>query len=101
MPARAWADFLDVYYRPHLLVVKLGTSTDSVAGEKLADLLRCFVESLRSTADYALLLEEHQVKIAFESDLDAEVARGLLGSRIVKRGGDEWASKSICDFHLP
>jgi hypothetical protein len=39
MPARAWAEFWDVYYRPHLLVVNLGTSTDSVAGKKLADLL--------------------------------------------------------------
>jgi hypothetical protein len=81
--------------------MKLGTSTDSVAGKKLVDLLRRFVESLRSTADYAILLGDHEVKIAFESDSNAEVARGLLGSRIVKRGGDEWASKSICDFHLP
>jgi hypothetical protein len=48
------------------------------------------------TADYELLAEEQEVKIAFENDLEAEVARGLLGVRIVERGGDEWASESIC-----
>ena len=99
IPARVWAEFLDVYYRPHLLVVNLGTSTDSLASKKLADLLRRLVESLRSTSDYAILLEENEVKFAFESELDAEVAGGLLGSRIVNRGG--WASESICDFDLP
>jgi hypothetical protein len=98
MPARAWAEFLDAYYRPHLLVVNVGTSTDSASGRKLVDLLRELIESLRLTADYALLAEEQEVKLAFESDLEAEVARGLLGARIFERGGDEWASKSICDF---
>ena len=104
MPARAWADFLDVYYRPHLLVVNLGTSTDSASGEKLVDLLRRFVESLRSTADYAILLEEYQVRIAFERDIDFEVARGLLVARglfkaaSLEVGGAEWASRAICTW---
>jgi hypothetical protein len=98
MPARAWAEFLDVYYRPHLLVVNFGTPTDGASGRKLVDLLQQLIESLRLTADYAILLEEQEVKVAFESDLDAEVARGLLRARIVERGSDEWTSKSICDF---
>ena len=98
MPARAWADFLDVYYRPHLLIVNLGTSTDSASDKKLVDLLRRFVESLRSTADYAILLEEYQVKIAFERDIDFEVARGLLKATLLEVGGAEWASRSICTW---
>jgi hypothetical protein len=98
MPARAWAEFLDVYYRPHLLVVSLGTSTDSALGRQLVELLRQLIESLRSTADYAFLAEGHEVKIAFERDIDAEVARGLLKASVVERGGNEWASKSVCDF---
>jgi hypothetical protein len=98
MPARPWAEFSEVYYRPHLLVVKLGTSTGSATGRKLVDLLRRLIESLRSSSDYAILPDGHVVKIAFESDLDAEVARGFLRALIAERGGDEWASKSICDF---
>ena len=98
MPARAWAEFLDVYYRPHLLVVNLGISTDSALGRRLVDLLRQLVEDLRSTADYTLLAEGHEVKIAFERDMDAEVARGLLKASLVERGGRDWASQSVCDF---
>jgi hypothetical protein len=98
MPARAWPEFLDAYYRPHLLVVNLGTSTDSALGRQLVDLLRQLLEDLRSTADYALLPEENEVKIAFERDIDAEVVRGLLKASLVESSGDEWASKSICDF---
>jgi hypothetical protein len=95
MPARAWADFLDAYYRPHLLVVRWETSTDSASGEKLVELLRELIESLRSTADYALLTQEQETKIAFERDLEAAVVRKLLGARNVERGGDEWASESL------
>jgi hypothetical protein len=53
------------------------------------------VESLRKTADYAFLAMGQEVKIAFESDLEAEVARRLLGARIIERGGDKWASVSM------
>ena len=101
MPVRrAWADFLLVHRRPHLLVVNIGIPTDSASGKKLVDLLLRLIESLRSAADYAILIDLHEVKIVFERDLDAAFAGGLLGSRIVKRGGDEWASESICDFGL-
>ena len=102
MPARAWADFLDVYYRPHLLVVNLGTSTDSASGK--VELLQRLIESLRSTADYAILFEEYQVKIAFERDIDFEVARRLLVARglfkaaSLEVGGAEWASRAICTW---
>src|SRR5262245_7424304 len=78
MPALAWTEFLDVYYRPHLLVVNLGTSTDTEASKQMLGLLRQLIESLQSTADYAFLPEENEVKIAFERDIDFEVARGLL-----------------------
>jgi hypothetical protein len=101
MPARAWAEFWDVYYRPHLLVVNLGTPTDSALGTKLVGLLRRLVESLRSTADYAIQLEEDAVKLVFESESDADIMRGLLKIRTVERGGDDWASKSISDFRSP
>ena len=95
MPSRAWADFLDTYYRPHLLIVRWETSTDSASGERLVDLLRELIESLRLTADYALLAQEEETKIAFERDLEAAVVRQLLGTRTIERGGDKWASESI------
>jgi hypothetical protein len=104
MPARAWADFLDVYYRPHLLIVNLGTPTDSASGKKLVDLLQRLIESLQSTADYAFLPEEYEVKIAFERDIDFELARGLLVARGLFKaaplevGGAEWASRAICTW---
>jgi hypothetical protein len=98
MPARAWAEFLDVYYRPHLLVVHLPTSTDSEAGRQLVDLLRRLIESLQSTADYAFLPEENEVKIAFEREIDFEVARGLLKATHLEVGGAEWASRAVCSW---
>ena len=94
MPALAWAEFLDVYYRPHLLVVNLGTSTDRAAGRQMIGLLRRLIENLQSTADYAFLPEENEVKIAFERDIDFEVVRGLLKAGVLS-GGDEWASCAI------
>jgi hypothetical protein len=73
---RVWAEFLDVYYRPHLVVVSLNAPTHSASGKKAVNLLQRLVEDLRSTADFALHPEEQEVKVAFESDLDAEAARG-------------------------
>src|ERR1700750_2113903 len=95
MPARAWADFLDAYHRPHLLVVRWDTSTDSASGEKLVDLLRKLIENLRLTADYAFLTQEQETKIAFERDLEAAVVRKRRGARTIERGGGKWASESI------
>ena len=77
MPARDWTDFLGVYYRPHLIVMDLGSPTDSASGQKRVKLVRRLLESLGSTADFAILLEEHEIKVAFECDSDAEaIARG-------------------------
>jgi hypothetical protein len=98
MPARDWTDFLGVYYRPHLIVMDLGSPTDSAPGRKQVKLVWRLLESLGSTADFAILLEEHEIKVAFESDSDAEAIAGLVVARVVERGGDEWASKSICNF---
>ena len=98
MPARAWAEFLDIYYRPHLLIVNLATSTDSEAGRQLVGLLQQLIESLQSAADYAFLPEENEVKIAFEHDIDFEVARGLLKGTLLEVGGDEWASRAVCTW---
>jgi hypothetical protein len=42
--------------------------------------------------------EEREVKIAFESDLDANTLTELLMGRVVERGGEDWASKSVCDL---
>jgi hypothetical protein len=81
--------------------VNLGTPTDSALGTKLVGLLRRLVESLRSTADYAIQLEEDTVKLVFESESDADIMRGLLKIKAVERGGDDWASKSISDFRSP
>jgi len=87
--------------------VHAGTSTDSASGKKLVDLLQRLIESLQSTADYAFLPEEYEVKIAFERDIDFEVARGLLVARGLFKaaplevGGAEWASRAICTWASP
>ena len=96
MPALEWSEILDVYYRPHLLIVNLRASTDSAAGKRLLKLLRRLIESLHSTADYAFLPEEYEVKIAFEQGVDFEVVRGLLKATLLEVGGDEWTARSIC-----
>jgi hypothetical protein len=80
--ARAgWAKILEIDYRPHLLVVQVGTPTDSASDKRRADFLRRLVEDLRSCADYAILLEESEVQIAFVSELDAKITGALLASR--------------------
>ena len=98
MPARTWAEFLDVYYRPHLIVVYLPTSTESDAGRQLVGLLRQLIQSLGSTADYAFLPEGDEVKIAFERAIDFEVARGLLKGTLLEVSHAEWASRAICSW---
>jgi len=98
MRARDWAAFLEAHYRPHLLVVRLGASSDSASGKKLIDLLRRLTESLPSRADYAMLLEGDEVKVALERDEDAETLQELLMVRVIEPGDDEWASTSHCDF---
>jgi hypothetical protein len=98
MRARDWEDFLETHYRPHLLVVSLETSGDSASGQKLINRLRLLIESLQSNADYAMLCADQEVEVALERDEDAETLRDLLMARVVERGGDEWASKSFCNF---
>src|SRR5258708_29611085 len=100
MPARAWAEFWDVYYRPPLLVVTLETPTESASGRRVVDQLRRLIESLQSSADYAFLAEENEVKIAFERDMDFEVARGLLKAGLLEHGGTEWSSRAVCTWNL-
>jgi hypothetical protein len=98
MPAQEWSDFLRAHYRPHLLVVDLGTPSDSTSGRRLVARLGQLTDSLRTSADHAMCCEEREVKIAFESDLDASAFTELLMGRVVERGGEEWASRSACDL---
>ena len=98
MQEREWADFLDVYYRPHLLVVHLDTPTDSTSGKKLLSRLRRLVEGVRSNADYAVRLEGREVNVAFESDNDTATVSERLRARMVRLGGDGWASVTVCDL---
>jgi hypothetical protein len=100
MPARPWREFLEIYYRPHLLVVNLGISTNAVTRRKRVNLLRRLISNLPLMGDYAIGREGYKVKIAFESDLDAGLAKGLVEARRVKGGDAQWASQSICDFRL-
>ena len=98
MPAREWADFVQAHYRPHLLVVDLGTPAKGPRGRKLIDLLGQLTASLQTTADYAVCCEGQEVKVAFESDLDAKTLGKLLAARVVEIGGEDWASKSVCNL---
>jgi hypothetical protein len=96
MPVRDWADFLQAHYRPHLLVVDLGTPGNGTRGRRLIDFLDHLTASLKTTADYAMCCEQQEVKIAFESDLDAKTLGELLAARVVEHGGEDWSSKSVC-----
>ena len=98
MPARDWTDFLQAHYRPQLLVVDLGTPGKGTRGKRLVDLLGQLTDGLQTTADYAVCCEGQEVKIAFESDLDARTLGELLAARVVERGGEDWASKSVCNL---
>ena len=89
---------MESHHRPHLFVVRLGTPGDSASGKKLTAQLRRITESLPSGADYAMLLEGEEVKVALERDEDAETLQEFLMARAVEPGGDEWASRSVCDF---
>jgi hypothetical protein len=55
-------------------------------------------ESLQTTADYAVCCEGREVKVAFESELDARTLGELLMAHVVERGGEDWASKSVCNL---
>ena len=99
MPAREWAAFLRVHYRPHLLVVDLGTPSGSPRGKRLFALLGELTWCMGTKADYALCCDGQEVKVAFESDLDAKTLGKLLMARVVERGSEDWASKSICDLN--
>ncbi len=95
MPALNWPDFLRAHYRPHLLVVDLGTKINGVHGRRLARLLGDLVDSLQTSADYAVCSDRQEVKVAFESHLDAAAFGKLLKARLVEGDGKDWASKSV------
>jgi hypothetical protein len=91
--------FLRAHYRPHLLVIDLETPSGSLRGKRLFAFVHELVRRMETNADYALCCEGQEVKVAFESDLDAKTLGKLLMARVVERGGEDWASKSICDLN--
>jgi hypothetical protein len=82
-----------------LLVVDLGTLGKGTRARRLVELLGQLTESLRTNADYAVCCEGQEVKVAFESDLDAKTLGELLMARVVP-GGEDWASKSVWNLGL-
>jgi hypothetical protein len=54
--------------------------------------------SLQTTADYAVCCEGRELKVVFESELDAKTLGKVLMAHVVERGGEEWASKSVCNL---
>jgi len=90
--------FLQAHYRPHLLILDLGTPGKGPHGKRLVDLLGQLTESLQTTADYAVCCEGQEAKVAFESDLDAKTLGELLAAHVVEPGGEDWASKSVCNL---
>ena len=97
MPTMDWGYFLDAHYRPHLVVVTLGTSSNSTSGRHLVPLLERLTESLGTAGNYAIRREGRVVKVAFERDLDAETFGQALMAKGAERG-PEWASQSVCSF---
>jgi hypothetical protein len=98
MPERDWRDFLEAHYRPHLLVVDLGTASTGAHGRRLVRHLAWLVKSLGTSADYAICCDEQEAKVAFESDVDAQALGQLLAARVIEHGGTDWASKSVCNL---
>jgi len=98
MPARDWPDFLEAHYRPHLLVVDLGTASTGTHGRRLVRLLSRLVDSLGTSGDYAVSCDGQEARVAFESDVDARTLGKLLAAREIEHGGKDWASKSVCNL---
>jgi hypothetical protein len=98
MPTLDWGRFLETHYRPHLVVVNLGTASDSASGRKQIALVERLAESLNTVAYYAVSRERHVIRVAFERDLDALTFGDALMGHLIERGGPEWASQSLCSL---
>ena len=99
MPAQDWTVFLQAHYRPHLLVVDLGAPSKGFRGKRVLALLGQLARSLQTSADYAVCCDGEEIKVAFESDLDARILGKLLMARTVDQKGQDWASKAVCNLN--
>jgi hypothetical protein len=92
-----WGRFLDVHFRPHLVVVNIGSPSDSASGRNLIHQLERLTESLATVANYAMYSDDQVIKVAFERDLDADTFSEALVAHAIESSPD-WASVSVCSF---
>jgi len=59
-----WGRFLDVHFRPHLVVVNIGSPSDSASGRNLIHQLERLTESLATVANYAMYSDDQVIKVA-------------------------------------
>ena len=99
MPTMDWQLFLDAHFRPHLVIVNIGSRSGSASSHSLIHQLERLTESLNSVANYAMHSEDQMIRVAFENDLDAEAFSEALMAHPIE-GGPDWASVSVCSFDL-
>jgi len=85
-----WGRFLDVHFRPHLVVVNIGSPSDSASGRNLIHQLERLTESLATVANYAMYSDDQVIKVAFERDLDADTFSEALVAHAIESSPD-WA----------
>jgi hypothetical protein len=85
-----WGTFQDAHYRPHLVIARLeaGTSETKVA------LLKRLASALGVSGSYAIKRDGTNVRVAFESDVDATRFANVLAATVTTRE-PEWASRAV------
>lgn len=95
MPIMDWEAFQDSHYRPHLVVVDLPKGLSSRGRRSTVAFLERLAERLSLAGSYAIRAEPLEIKVVFESDLDAARFAETLRAHASGKGA-EWASILRC-----
>ena len=97
MPLEDWDAFQEAHHRPHLVIVDLPRKSDAKARRLGLAFLERLAERLRLPGPYAMNIDGTDIKVAFESDLDARRFGEPLMAR--PRGKEAaWASTARCSL---
>ncbi|HKV16923.1 MAG TPA: hypothetical protein VJQ81_17885 [Reyranella sp.] len=97
MPLEDWDVFQDSHHRPHLVIVDLPKKSDARARKLGVAFLERLVEELRLAGPCAINADGTDIKVAFESDLDAKRFGEAMQAR--PRGKEAaWASTARCNL---
>jgi len=97
MPLKDWDVFQESHHRPHLVIVDLPRKSDARARKLGLAFLERLAEKLRLPGPYAMNADGTDIKVAFESDLDARRFGEAMQAR--PRGKEAaWASTARCNL---